>query len=184
MVTDHADRQAAPEQLEGVRTLLNSWVLPNDTRVPTDRFEDYARQHNLGGLDARTVRQLRDDLRAIVEGAAGNQALERWIETLRIRPALRGGRVVFGHQGRHAGEVVCEVLSAMNDGRWGRLKACPDCRWVFYDHTRNASKRWCLMNAGGPGGRACGTIAKVHRYRQRQRGAGSARTAGNERRNT
>jgi predicted RNA-binding Zn ribbon-like protein len=37
---------------------------------------------------------------------------------------------------------------------------------VFYDHTRNASKRWCLMNAGGPNGRACGTIAKVRRYRQ------------------
>jgi hypothetical protein len=58
---------------------------------------------------------------------------------------------------------------AVADGQWQRLKACPDCRWVFYDHTRNASKRWCLMHAGGPDGRACGTIAKLRQYRQKQK---------------
>jgi predicted RNA-binding Zn ribbon-like protein len=45
---------------------------------------------------------------------------------------------------------------------------------VFYDNTRNGGKRWCLMNAGGPDGRACGTIAKVRRYRDRQAAAGQA----------
>jgi hypothetical protein len=30
------------------------------------------------------------------------------------------------------------------------------------------------MNAGGPDGRACGTIAKVRRYRDRQAAAGQA----------
>ena len=52
----------------------------------------------------------------------------------------------------------------------GRLKACPDCRWVFYDHSRNGSKRWCGMYAGEEGGRACGTIAKVKNYRAKRKG--------------
>ncbi|MGQ0418393.1 CGNR zinc finger domain-containing protein, partial [Bacillus sp. HC-TM] len=50
------------------------------------------------------------------------------------------------------------------------LKACPDCRWVFYDHSRNGSKRWCGMYAGEEGGRACGTIAKVKNYRAKRKG--------------
>ena len=52
----------------------------------------------------------------------------------------------------------------------GRLKACPDCRWVFYDNSRNGSKRWCGMYAGEEGGRACGTIAKVKITGRREKG--------------
>jgi hypothetical protein len=169
MVTDQSDRQGAPGELEAVRTLLNSWLIPNDTRVPTDRFDEYARQHNLRGPNARTLRQLRDDLRAAVEGGALDERIDLWIEQLRVRPAVRDGHLRFEHEGHHAGDILAIVLTTMIDGRWARLKACPDCRWVFYDHTRNASKRWCLMNAGGPQGRACGTIAKVRRHRQRAR---------------
>jgi predicted RNA-binding Zn ribbon-like protein len=44
---------------------------------------------------------------------------------------------------------------------------CPDCRLVFYDATRNQSKRWCQMSAA-EGGRACGSIAKVRRWRARR----------------
>lgn len=168
MVTDQSDRQAAPGELEAVRTLLNSWLIPNHTRAPTDRFDEYAHQHNLHGPNARTLRQLRDDLRAAVESRA-DEPIDRWIEQLQIRPAVRDGHLRFEHEGHHAGHILAIVLTAMIDGRWGRLKACPDCRWVFYDHTRNASKRWCLMNAGGPQGRACGTIAKVRSHRQRAR---------------
>lgn len=44
-----------------------------------------------------------------------------------------------------------------------RLRICgnPDCRWVFYDETRNASRRWC-----GP---TCSSLIKVRRYRARHR---------------
>ena len=80
-------------------------------------------------------------------------------------------RSAFRHQGGPAGDLLAAVVRAIGSGTWQRLKACPDCRWVFYDSTRNASKRWCLMYAGGEG-RACGTIAKVRRYRARQATAG------------
>ena len=118
----------------------------------------------------RQLRELRDDLRAAVEGAPeGVGKVNRQADRLRLRPVIRDGRIGFEHSGSPAATMLAIVLAAVADGQWRRLKACPDCRWVFYDHTRNASKRWCLMYAGGPDGRACGTIAKVRQHRQKQK---------------
>jgi predicted RNA-binding Zn ribbon-like protein len=163
--------QAAPAQLEPVRALLNSWLIPNQSRQPTDRFGELARQQGWTDHDAASVRRLRDDLRRLLE--AGSEAetacLNEWIDRLAVRPTVTGGQVSYSHEAGPAGDLLAAVLSAISAGTWKRLKACPDCCWVFYDHTRNGSKRWCLMYAGGPEGRACGTIAKVRRYRDRQR---------------
>jgi CGNR zinc finger len=160
--------QAAPGELESVRELLNSWLIPNDSREPTDRFESLVRERGWGGADAALVRSLRDDLRAAVESGSA-AGLNPWIERLGVRPVVQGGSISYRHaSGGSAGETLAVVLEAISAGTWKRVKACPDCRWVFYDSTRNGSKRWCLMYAGGPDGRACGTIAKVRRYRDRQ----------------
>ena len=150
--------QAAPGQLESVRGLLNTWLIPNDTRVPTDR---------LPAATPTAVRALRDDLRSVVAREAEvDEVLGEWIIRLRVIPVVIGGEVRFrGRPG--AGDLLAIVLEAVARGEWRRLKACPDCHWVFYDNTRNASKRWCLMNAGGPNGRSCGSIAKVRRHRSR-----------------
>lgn len=167
-----AHDQAAPGDLEQVRELLNSWLIPNDTRQPTDRFADYAREHSVRATEREQLRELRDDLRAAVEGApGGTDRLNRWAPTLGMHPVIIDGAVGFEHSGGRPGVLLAIVLNAAAAGRWRRLKACPDCRWVFYDHTRNASKRWCLMTAGGPDGRSCGSIAKVREYRHRQRSA-------------
>lgn len=47
-----------------------------------------------------------------------------------------------------------------------RLKVCenPDCGWVFYDESRNRTRRWC---EGG----ICGNLVKVRRFRARARQA-------------
>ncbi len=159
--------QVAPAELEPVRTLLNSWLIPNDSRQPTDRFDELARASRWRRRDAALVRELRDGLRPAVEsGDAG--CLNQWIERTGLRPAVDEGGVVYRHESGPAGDYLAAVLAAVAAGTWKRLKACPDCKWVFYDNTRNGSKRWCLMYAGGPDGRACGTIAKVRRYRDRR----------------
>jgi predicted RNA-binding Zn ribbon-like protein len=56
-----------------------------------------------------------------------------------------------------------------------RLRACPidegGCGWLFLDHSRNNSRRWCVMAD-------CGTAAKSRKLtarRQSQRGAVRAR---------
>jgi predicted RNA-binding Zn ribbon-like protein len=166
--------KTAPGDLEQVRELLNSWLVPNDTRLGTDRLGEYARDHGVREADIRQLRELRNDLRAAVEGAPeGTSRVNQWAARLGLHPVITDGRIAFEHSGGQAGNILAIVFTAVADGRWRRLKACPDCRWVFYDHTRNASKRWCLMYAGGPDGRACGTIAKVRQYRQKQKAAAS-----------
>jgi predicted RNA-binding Zn ribbon-like protein len=169
LVVNGADSggQAAPAELEPVRTLLNSWLIPNDSRQPTDNFAEFAQERRWEPDDAVLVRELRGDLRHIVETGDADR-LNRWIERTGIRPEVADDAIVYRHDAGPAGDFIAAVLSAVNAGTWKRLKACPDCRWVFYDNTRNGSKRWCLMYAGGPDGRACGTIAKVRRYRSRQ----------------
>lgn len=163
--------QHAPGHLEQVRTLLNTWSIPNDTRRPADRFADYAEEHGLTGEQAATLRRLRDDLRPAVERSAElGEVLADWIERLDVRPLVADHAVTYRHRGGPAGDIVTASLSAVAAGRWPRLKACPDCRWVFYDHTRNGGKRWCLMTAGGPDGRSCGSIAKVRAFRARRAG--------------
>jgi hypothetical protein len=159
--------QAAPGELESVRTLLNTWLIPNDTREPEDTFAVLAAEQGWNGPAARLVHRLRDDLRDAVETGDAT-CLNSWITELDLRPAIEGDDLGYRHKASPAGDFLATVVRAITAGTWRRLKACPDCRWVFYDHTRNGSKRWCLMYAGGPEGRACGTIAKVRRYRDRQ----------------
>jgi hypothetical protein len=168
--------QLAPGALEQVRELLNSWLIPNESRLPDERFDLLARQRGWTGTDASLVRELRDELRRQVErGQVDENGLNRWIGRLGMRPAIAAGAVSYRHRGGPAGDILAVVVAAIGARTWPRLKACPDCRWVFYDNTRNASKRWCLMYAGGPEGRACGTIAKVRRYRDRQAAAAGQR---------
>jgi predicted RNA-binding Zn ribbon-like protein len=175
--TSQLDSQVAPGDLESVRLLLNSWLIPNDTRQPTDQLADLVRQHAWPQHDARLIRELRDDLRYVVEHggparhqepAAADDCLNRWIARLGVRVTVIDGKVSYTHDAGPAGGFLVAVISAVATGTWSRLKACPDCRWVFYDHSRNGSKRWCLMYAGGPADRACGTIAKVRRYRSKK----------------
>lgn len=164
------NHQAAPGALESVRELLNTWRIPNDTRRPVDDFDAHARRARLGQQEAAELRRLRDDLRAVLERRLDiDAALGRWIDRLAAGVSILDGSVRFVAADRAAGRCLVTVLDAVVAHDWSRLKACPDCRWVFYDNTRNGRKRWCLMNAGGPNGRGCGNIAKVRRYRARQR---------------
>lgn len=145
-----------------MRTLLNTWRIPNDsrTRAPIDELDDDGE-----------IRALRDDLRAVIEGTADqDQTLTAWIGSLGVTVAVQDGGLAFRHRAGRPGDILTVVLEAVANGTWPRLKACPDCRWAFYDNTRNGSKRWCLMAAAGPGSRGCGNIAKVRRHRQRAHG--------------
>jgi hypothetical protein len=160
--------QAAPSLLEEIRTLLNTEWIPNDTRERRDDFDDYSRRRRLTRSEAKALKRLRSDLRAAVkEPATTDEVLNRALRRLGVSVALKNARIAFHHHGGRAGELLIIVLEAMRDHQWHRLKACPDCEWVFYDHSRNGSKRWCVMTAESEGGRSCGTLAKVRAFRAR-----------------
>jgi predicted RNA-binding Zn ribbon-like protein len=66
---------------------------------------------------------------------------------------------------RALGVLLAITATAMLEGSWRRLKACPGdhCGWAFYDHSRNQSGRWCAMSV-------CGGRAKARTYYHRRRG--------------
>lgn len=54
------------------------------------------------------------------------------------------------------------VYTAQQRDEWERLKVCAsdECRWAFYDSSRNRGGTWCQMEV-------CGNRVKNRRYRQR-----------------
>jgi predicted RNA-binding Zn ribbon-like protein len=60
------------------------------------------------------------------------------------------------------GAVLAAAFSAIEDGTWARLKACRNCRWAFYDYSRNRAAGWCSMSL-------CGNRLKTRAYRARRR---------------
>jgi predicted RNA-binding Zn ribbon-like protein len=62
------------------------------------------------------------------------------------------------------GAIALSAAEFLTSGDRSRLKVCGNsgCRWVFYDDTKNRSRRWCDSNL-------CGNLFKVRRYRSRHR---------------
>ena len=60
------------------------------------------------------------------------------------------------------GRLLVTIADAQREGTWPRLKACAadDCRYAFYDRSRNRSAVWCDM-------KVCGNRQKVRSFRSR-----------------
>jgi len=170
--------------IEVVRGLLNTWRIPDDPpRVPIDILgavlaDPSAADDGPPGLDAGPgdepeLREVRDALRRLVE-APTDPAAAAAVDEL-VRDRLAGGLELGADGSVHAGwrpradspaaGVLTAFLRAVADGDWRRTRACPDCRWVFVDRSRNNARVWCSM--GGTGSRGCGSVAKMRRYRSR-----------------
>jgi len=76
---------------------------------------------------------------------------------VRLRPD-RGGAV------SGLGRILADFHHAAETGRLDRLKVCAsdECRWVFYDHSKPATRRWCSSTL-------CGNREKTRAYRTRRR---------------
>ncbi|MDN4067321.1 CGNR zinc finger domain-containing protein [Paenibacillus vini] len=61
-------------------------------------------------------------------------------------------------------EVAASFLQSLIEGEGGRIRICdnPDCRWVFYDDTRNRTKKYC-------DDKTCGNLMKVRRFRAKKK---------------
>jgi len=132
--------------------------------------------------DLAAALELREALRASLATHNGAQpqpgaaaVLERTAETgqLGVRFTTGGHVTIEPRAGGVAGalaRLLAPVAEASADGTWSRTKACQadDCRWAFYDHSRNRSGRWCDMAV-------CGNRHKVRNHRTR-RGSGAPLT--------
>lgn len=176
----------APGELEFVRRFLNTWRIDAGTREPADELPWLLRDRRVwekrfpgwppgSGDTEDLLARLREDLRQTLGAPEGwAERLNGWLGEYSL-----AARVVEEDQGTSvryepapeagfAGRVLAAVAKGVEDGTFSRIKACPDCRWVFYDKTRSKTRVWCGMYAQ-EGGRACGTISKVRRYRQKRK---------------
>lgn len=88
--------------------------------------------------------------------------------SLRLSPGKPGGPLIWQETAgpldklRHA--IARDAADLLTAGQLKRLKRCPGdhCGWLFYDTSKNASRRWCVMED-------CGTRAKVRSFRARQK---------------
>jgi hypothetical protein len=60
--------------------------------------------------------------------------------------------------------LVASAAELVADGPIERLRICDNCTWLFLDHSRNGSRRWCSMEG-------CGNQIKSRRLTERRRTA-------------
>ncbi len=92
--------------------------------------------------------------------------------------AMARGKVIYTAEGfdwswedddaldRPLWPLVKSAVDLLMTGDQRRLRECAadDCGWLFYDTSRNQSRRWCSMQS-------CGNRAKVQQFRERKRSA-------------
>jgi predicted RNA-binding Zn ribbon-like protein len=57
--------------------------------------------------------------------------------------------------------IVAAAVELLTNRPAGHIKPCHACRFMFIDHSKNGSRRWCSMDD-------CGKAAKIARYLQRR----------------
>ncbi len=176
--------EPAPGELRRVQAFVNTRDVENGTDELASaaalaawlrRWGLLERGAALSEADRRLAVDLREGLRALLLANNGEElaasepiaGLERVLERLPLRLHVDAAgfrlQAVTGGWTRAAAELLSIVAAAMGDGSWWRLKACArdDCRWAFYDGSKNRSGRWCSM-AG------CGNLMNARAYRLRR----------------
>ena len=159
------DHESGTDELDSPRT-LERWLTGRDLSDGAGRAD---------AADLESTRRVREALRDLMQANAGgeldpetprllNEAAARARLTLhfddrggaRLRPSATGVAGALG-------EVLTIVEDAMAEGTWARLKVCraDDCRWAFYDRSKNRSGAWCAMSV-------CGNREKARSYRERR----------------
>ena len=180
-----AEAKPAPEPLTRVQALINTV----DLESGLDRLADPAdagpwlRSQGLLGAgadagvdDLRTIRQVREALRAmLVHNSGGSVPTAEQMLPLRHVAESATARVRLDEDGAVrldtdadsvAGrllKLLLIVADAQRDGTWAHLKACgnDECRWAFYDRSRNHGGTWCDMAT-------CGNKLKNREFRARR----------------
>jgi predicted RNA-binding Zn ribbon-like protein len=163
----------AERDVELLLAFLNTVNRTEATDVLDDEhsWQQWAAARGLGSAgSSHKARTSRDALRAVALAHHGEQAAMSPAAGMphgSIRIELSAGVPVLA-----AGDALGAVLAAAARlavlGYWERIKICPadDCRWAYYDRSRNRSRTWCSM-------RVCGNREKARNWRERARAAAS-----------
>jgi predicted RNA-binding Zn ribbon-like protein len=138
---------------------LNTLDVEEETDVLAEAatWRRWAGDRDLTPDALHTARATRDALRAAVGDPAATRA--PLAVGVQIELAPEGATLVTAGA---VGAVLAAATRVTVLGEWPRVKICPadDCRWAFYDESRNRSRTWCSM-------RVCGNREKARAWRER-----------------
>lgn len=143
-----------------------AWLTEHGLLGAGERFDEAGRRRLLA------FREVLPGLLVTHNGGAGAdvKTLNDLVASTALKVAFElDGRlalVVSGEGGsadRVLGRLLAVMVRAEAEGTWKRLKACrnEDCRWAFYDASKNRSGSWCNMAV-------CGAKYKMRTYRRRK----------------
>lgn len=158
--------ETGEDELDGPEA-LRAWLAAHDL-VDADVTIDDA--------DVARARSVRESIRELLAANAGHgadpaavgvldAAADRAPLVVRFTADGRAGLVpATGGLDAAFATLFADIAAAIVDGSWARLKACrnDDCRWAYYDGSKNRSGRWCSMAS-------CGNRMKGRAYRRRAR---------------
>jgi predicted RNA-binding Zn ribbon-like protein len=161
--------KAAPQPLRHVQLFVNTIDLTHEREWLAGWLEEQGVRPTAAAL--RRAREVREAVRELLYannlqpgGIDPYPILERAADAARLSLDLRTPAIVSHASGVDGalGRVLAIVYTAMLDGTFARLKACRnhDCRWAFYDYSKNRSASWCSMQL-------CGNRTKTRAYRRR-----------------
>lgn len=181
---DYEDLKPAPgslalvQQFVNTRNYLYGGDRLEDAQVATNWLANHGlleAGERLEESERRRLVAFREELRdMLVVHNGGSRADAKTLNELVASARLRvtfdpAGRLVLepglGDQAadRILSRLLAVIAGAEAEGTWVRLKVCrnEDCRWAFYDASKNRSGAWCNMGI-------CGARHKMRAYRQRK----------------
>jgi predicted RNA-binding Zn ribbon-like protein len=171
----------APGPLLAVQGFANTYSFENEEELlpDPDTARDWLVRTGLGapGLEVseeelEELVELRALIRSMLEanlsgdGEVDAAALAHFTSSRRVPiAAAAGGGIEIDLEPAETvevlvGQLLGVAMAARLEGTWERLKICAadNCRWAFYDSSRNRGGHWCSMEL-------CGNREKNRRYR-------------------
>ena len=128
-----------------------------------DSWDRWAVERGLRPDPLPAARQVREAMRAAVGDPRARPTGGPAGATVRVELSPQGP-VLAPRTAVEAALAAASRLAVLD--QWQRIKICPadDCRWAFYDHSRNRSRSWCSMQL-------CGNREKARAWRRRTTGS-------------
>lgn len=184
--------KVAPEPLIAVQALANTFAFEPEEERLADR--ESARRWlvdsdlavtdvSVSAADLDRLLELRRVVRAAIEANLAERPDVQAARDLAALAEAHPPRLVATPSGQlgldlspvtgvdeFAGQIVGIVFESQLEGLWPRLKICAfdECRWSFYDSSRNRGGTWCQMDV-------CGNRVKNRAYRRRRSAASAKR---------
>lgn len=154
------------EKLAWQQRFLSDWKLAAPVPMPVE--EVLVMRHFRDRLQTLTVKLAEGGSMDEGDWQLLNEHLARDVVSRRLTGESGAVRLEYVPVTEDWCHVRAEIAASFGEtllmGEPGRIRVCenPDCRWFFYDDTRNRTKKYCYD-------KMCGNLMKVRRFRARKK---------------